>query len=87
MSMSQSPSFMARMLSVVHAIQPEPGSSASAGSSWSSSWPPRFAAACSSRYEISCTPTAKSGRRRWTGADGSITSQTDRGILERTEIL
>src|SRR5690349_15593632 len=28
----------------------------------------------------------KSGRRRWTGAAGSITSQTDKGIFDKTEI-
>jgi hypothetical protein len=76
---------MARMLSVVQAIQPEAKSPLVVASSLlevalfdAASWP--------INEGISCTPMVKSGRRRCAGADGWRRSITDRDTFERMEI-
>ena len=79
-SMSQRLSFVAKMLSVVHAIQPVAGSSELEGLVVDS-----FAPAI--KKGMSCTPTAKSGRSRWGGDLGETNSVVERGILERMDIL
>ncbi len=81
---------MARMESVVQAIQPQPGSSLSSGMEGTGELAAAAAVAfdarrSSSRRGMSCTPIEKSGRRRWGGAVGERRSDTARGMLERTE--
>ena len=77
---------MAKMLSVVQAIQPFPGSSLISEISG-----PEVPAAAlearrsSSRRGMSWTPMEKRGRRRWGGAVGARRSLTARGILDNTE--
>jgi hypothetical protein len=77
---------MARMLSVVQAIQPLPGSSR--GSDCSE---PGVAAAAlealrsSSRSGMSWTPMEKRGRSLWGGAVDARRSVTARGMFESTE--
>lgn len=77
---------MARMLSVVQAIQPQPGSSLSSTTEGSGEAAAALEARrSSSRRGMSCTPMEKRGRRRWGGAVGERRSETARGMLERTE--
>jgi hypothetical protein len=77
---------MARMLSVVQAIQPLPGSSLSSDCS-----EPGIAAAAlearrsSSRSGMSWIPMEKSGRSLWGGAVDARRSVTARGMFESTE--
>lgn len=81
--------FIARILSVVQAIQPETGS-------------PRGLVLCSGvgpgllfaelalsamRNGISCTPMVNKGRSLWAGADGSSRSYTENGMFARMEML
>ena len=78
---------MAKMLSVVQAIQPQPDSSRGS----EASEPGVEAAAFDSRRSssnrgMSCTPIEKSGRSRWGGAVEAKRSLTAKGIFERTEI-
>ena len=86
MSTSYRALFMARILSVVQAIQPLPGSSLSSGCS-----EPVVAAAAlearrsSSRSGMSWTPIENRGRSLWGGAVGASRSLTARGMLESTE--
>lgn len=77
--------FIARMLSVVQAIQPHPVLSLA-----SSSEPGDVAAALEARRSsssrgISCTPIENNGRSLWGGAFDANRSRTARGTLERTE--
>lgn len=83
MSMSQRVSFMARMLSVVQAIQPEP---ASPPESAVPSWRRLEASKSSMRKGMSCTPMVNRGRRRGVGDEGGSLSATEKGILERIEM-
>jgi hypothetical protein len=79
--------FIARILSVVHAIQPQPGSSLC-----SVTEDPGVVAAAlairksSSNKGISWTPIENSGRSRWGGAVEASRSLTAKGMFERTEI-
>lgn len=78
--------FIARMESVVHAIQPQPCSSREYVFSESGVVAAAFEARrSSSRSGMSWTPIEKRGRSRWGGALEEIISDTARGMLERTE--
>jgi len=77
---------MARMLSVVQAIQPQPGSSLSSTTEGLDEAAAALEARrSSSRKGMSCTPMEKRGRKRWGGAVGERRSETARGMLEMTE--
>ena len=72
---------------MVHAIQPQPGSSREYAVSESAVEAATLEARrSSSRRGMSCTPIEKSGRRRWGGAVDERRSETARGMLERTEM-
>jgi hypothetical protein len=78
--------FIARILSVVHAIQPHPASSLSSGTSESGEVTAASEARrSSSRSGMSCTPMANRGRSRCGGALDAKRSLTARGILESTD--
>lgn len=87
MSTSYNVFFMARILSVVHAIQPWPGSSLSAcmepGDATGGCLDARRSA---SRKGMSWTPIVKSGRSRTGGAVSARRSVTARGMLEMTDM-
>lgn len=87
MRTSYSADFMARIESVVQAIQPQPGSSRLVWGVESGVEAARALEArrSSSRRGISCTPIQKRGRRRCGGAEEERRSVTARGMLERTE--
>lgn len=75
------------MLSVVQAIQPQPGSSRPSVWTVSSELALRFEALrSSSRRGISWTPMEKRGRSLCGGAVGSKRSLTARGIFESTDM-
>lgn len=77
MSMSQRVSLVAKMLSVVHAIQPAPESSGT-----NENFAPVM------RKGMSCTPTVKSGRSRCgEGELGERVWKVERGMLERIDML
>jgi hypothetical protein len=84
MSISHRVSFIARMLSVVHAIHPEPASSSTASSLLRSLLE---ASKSSMRKGMSCTPIENKGLRRCVEVEVGRISVTDKGILESTEIL
>ena len=78
--------FIARIESVVQAIQPHPCSSREYVFSESGVVAAALEARrSSSRRGISWTPIEKSGRRRWGGAVAERRSETARGMFERTE--
>jgi hypothetical protein len=78
---------MARMLSVVHAIQPHPGSSLISGASGFGVVTAAFEIRkSSSRRGISCTPIENKGRSLCGGAVDANRSLTARGTLESTDI-
>lgn len=77
MSMSQRVSFVARMLSVVHAIQPAPESSGVVEN---------FAPVI--RKGMSCTPTVKRGRSRCGELElGERSEKVESGMLESIDML
>lgn len=83
---SYSVDFIARIESVVHAIQPQPSLSRASDVSE----PGVVTAALeirrsSSRRGMSWTPIEKRGRRRWGGAVEARRSSTASGILDKTE--
>lgn len=79
---------VARILSVVQAIQPVPGSSRPSVRTVSSEVALRFEALrSSSRRGISWTPMEKRGRSLCGGAVGSSRSLTARGMFESTDML
>lgn len=77
-STSHSVSFIARMLSVVHAIHPADVSSCGGALS------PSPLRVCS-KAGISWTPIVNNGRSRWAGASAGSKSETAWGILDKTE--
>jgi len=79
--------FIAKILSVVHAIQPHPSSSLCSDIDDPDPAAAALAARRSSSSKgISCTPIENNGRSRWGGAVDSIKSLTASGIFERTEM-
>lgn len=77
--------FMARMLSVVQAIQPLPESLSLSSVPEEAARAAREARRSSSKSGMSWTPIEKRGRNLWGGALGTRRSVTARGMLERTE--
>jgi len=81
--------FMARIESVVHAIQPVPGSSRGISEPGDVAVDVdgglRIAWRSASRYGISWMPIWKRGRRRCGGASGDKRSSTARGIFDRID--
>lgn len=76
---------MARIPSVVQAIQPRPRSSSSSESSLIIASGCNEARRSSSRRGMSWTPMLKNGRRRCDGALGLTRLETARGMLEITD--